>query len=76
MSWTSAKTSDDYRPCVVIHPDGSIRKANVLHVRMDSKERALQQLQSNKAAWVSYDDFDEVMERWRDGATNRATTPN
>lgn len=72
MSWTSAKTSDDYRPCVVIYPDGKTRKANVLHVRMDSKERALQQLQSNKAAWVSYDDYDEVMERWRDGATNRA----
>jgi hypothetical protein len=55
-----AKTSDDYRPCVVVYPNGGIRKANVLHVRMDSLEDAKRKLKEDKAAWVSYDDYERL----------------
>ena len=55
-----AKTSDDYRPCVVMYPDGKIRKANVLHVRLDSLETAKRKLARDNAAWVSYEDYDRL----------------
>lgn len=63
----TTKTSDDYKPCVVLYPDGRIRKANVLHVRLESNaERAIQTLRNDHAAWLSYDIADEVQQRWRD----------
>ena len=55
-----AKTSDDYKPCVVVYPDGQIRKANVLHVRMDSLEDGKRKLLEDKAAWLSYEDYERL----------------
>jgi len=54
----TAKTSDDYRPCVCIYPGGKIRKANILHIRLDSLETAKRKLAEDKAAWLSYEDYD------------------
>lgn len=56
----TAKTSDDYKPCVVVYPDGNIRKANVLHVRIDSLDAARDKLRRDLAAWVSYDDYEAL----------------
>ena len=44
----TAKTSDDYKPCVVVYPGGQIRRANVLHVRIDSFEDAKRKLREDK----------------------------
>ena len=55
-----AKTSDDYRPCVVLYPDGSIRKANILHVRMDSFDDARRKMLDGKIVWISYEDYDRI----------------
>lgn len=59
-----AKTSDDYRPCVVMFPQGGIRRANVLHVRMDDVEAARRKLRSDLAAWVSYPDWETLREEF------------
>ena len=55
-----AKTSDDYKPCVVIFPGGKIRKANVLYTRLDSLETAKRKLAKDNAAWVSPEDYDRL----------------
>jgi len=55
-----SKTSDDYRPCIVVFPNGQTRKSNVLHVRMDSKERAIEKLRRDMAAWVSPEDYEAL----------------
>ena len=55
-----AKTSDDYTPCVVVYPGGNIRKANVLHIRMDSLDDAKRKLKEDKAAWLSYEDYERL----------------
>ena len=55
-----AKTSDDYKPCVVMYPNGQIRRANVLHVRMDSLDKAREKLSKDMAAWVSYEDYERL----------------
>ena len=60
MSYQQTKTSDDYKPCVCMYPNGTIRKTNVLYVRLDSRERALEKLHSDRAAWVSYPDYDAI----------------
>ena len=57
-----AKTSDDYKPCVVVYPDGRMRKANVLHIRIDSFEDGKRKLLEDKAAWLSYEDYDRLQE--------------
>lgn len=44
-----AKTSDDYTPCVVVYPDGKIRRANVLHVRLDSFDDGKRKLKDDRA---------------------------
>jgi len=59
-----AKTSNDYAPCVVIYPDGKIRKAHILHVRLHSKGRALAELAAGHVAWVAPDVADEIRESW------------
>ena len=56
----TAKTSDDYKPCVVVYPGGQIRKANVLHVRMDSLDVAREKLRKDLAVWVSYEDYERL----------------
>lgn len=55
-----AKTSDDYTPCVVVYPDGKIRKANVLHVRLDSFDDGKRKLLDDRAAWLSYADYERL----------------
>ena len=55
-----AKTSDDYTPCVVVYPDGKIRRANVLHVRLDALDAARDKLRRDLAAWVSYADYERL----------------
>jgi len=60
-----AKTSDDYKPCVVVYPDGKIRKANVMHIRMDSFEDGKRKLLEDKAAWLSYDDYERLLAEMR-----------
>lgn len=59
-----AKTSDDYRPCVVMYPQGGIRKANVLHVRLDSLPSARDKLRRDLAAWVTYPDWEVLREEF------------
>ena len=43
-----SKTSDDYRPCIVVFPNGQTRKSNVLYVRMyfkwDMREQQYKEL--------------------------------
>ena len=56
----TAKTSDDYKPCVVVYPGGQIRRANVLHVRMDSLDKAREKLRKDLAVWVSYEDYERL----------------
>jgi len=56
----TAKTSDDYKPCVVVYLGGQIRKANVLHVRMDSLDVAREKLRKDLAVWVSYEDYERL----------------
>ena len=56
----TAKTSDDYKPCVVVYPGGQIRKANVLHIRIDSFEQGRRKLLEDKAAWLSYEDYERL----------------
>lgn len=56
----TAKTSDDYKPCVVVYPGGQIRKTNVLHVRMDSLDAAREKLRKDLAAWLSYEDYERL----------------
>ena len=56
----TAKTSDDYKPCVVVYPGGAIRRANVLHVRIDNLDDARRKLKEDKAAWVSYEDYERL----------------
>lgn len=55
-----AKTSDDYTPCVVVYPDGKIRRANVLHVRLDSFDDGKRKLKDDRAAWLSYADYERL----------------
>ena len=55
-----AKTSDDYTPCVVVYPDGKIRRANVLHVRLDALDAARDKLRRDRAAWLSYADYERL----------------
>ena len=56
-------TTEDFAPCVVIYPNGTIRKANVRHVRMDTAESALEKLRKDTAAWVSYQTYDALQDR-------------
>jgi hypothetical protein len=58
---TTGKDSDDYRPCVMLWPDGRRRKANVAHVNMDSIESARQKLAAGKVAWVAPEDAERVI---------------
>ena len=55
-----SKTSDDYRPCIVVFPDGQTRKSNVLYVRMDSVPQAIKKLRQDHAAWVSPEDCEAL----------------
>jgi hypothetical protein len=57
-----ARTSDDYVQCVAVLPDGSARRVNIYHIRIDSLERARRKLEKGKAAWVSLGDYELLKE--------------
>ena len=46
-----ARTSEHFTACVVIYPDGKIRKASIQHVNLHSKDRALAELAAGHVAW-------------------------
>jgi hypothetical protein len=52
------RTSDDYRPCVVLFPHGAARRANILHTRLDTLDQARAKLRRDLAAWVSPQDYE------------------
>lgn len=54
------RTSDDYRPCVALWPDGKERKANIYYVKLMQVGEAVETLQSGRVAWISPNDRDEV----------------
>lgn len=54
------KTSDYYKPCVILWPDGRRRVGNVAHVNMDSVEKARAKLAAGKLAWVRAEDVEAV----------------
>ena len=56
------KTSDYYTPCVVVWPNGQVRKGNVTHVNLDSVETARAKLAAGKVAWVRREDAERVRE--------------
>ena len=61
------KSSDDYKPCVIMYPGFKVRKANVLYVRIDNEQSARDKLARDIAAWVSYPVYDAMQEedaRW------------
>lgn len=55
------KTSDYYTPCVVVWPNGQVRKGNVTHVNLDSVETARAKLAAGKVAWVRREDVEAAM---------------
>ena len=57
---SSGKTSDDYKPCVAIWPNGQQRRTNVAYTRLDTVERARAKLAKNQVAWVAPDDVEAV----------------
>ena len=56
----TAKTSDDEKPCVVGYPGGTIRRANGVHVRIDTRDDARRKLREDKAAGVTYEEYERL----------------
>ena len=67
------KTSDDYSPCVVVYPHGHIRKANVLNGHFDTAEEALAKLRNDRAAWVTYADYESIKDKIPHGKHDSTT---
>ncbi len=59
------KTSDDYRPCVIIDPSGKTRRGNVLHVNLMQPETAVETLRTGKIAWVKETDAEAIISQWK-----------
>lgn len=55
------KTSDDYKPCVALWPNGQQRRCNVLTIRLDDVESARQKLAAGKVAWVAPADVEQAL---------------
>ena len=66
------KTSDDYRPCVAIYPNGRTMRTNVRHIRMDTVQTAVAKLATDRTAWVEPDAVEDVMTAWSDAKRQRA----
>jgi uncharacterized protein YecT (DUF1311 family) len=60
---TTGKTSDDYKPCVAIWPNGQQRRTNVAYIRLDTVDSARQKLADNQVAWVAPDDVEKVLRK-------------
>lgn len=58
-------TSDDYRPCVAIYPDGKVRRSAVRHIRLVTVEQALADLAQDHATYVAPGDAEAVLIQMR-----------
>lgn len=58
---TTGKTSDDYKPCVAMWPNGEQRKTNVAHIRLDTVDNARRELAAGHVVWVAPEDVGAVM---------------
>lgn len=58
-----ARTSDDYRPCVALWPDGRERRANVHYLKLMQVGEAVEMLRSGKVAWIAPGDVPEVRQQ-------------
>lgn len=56
----TARTSDAYTPCVVLHPDGREQRANVMHTRLMRAEDARAELAAGRIVWVAVADVEAV----------------
>ena len=66
------KTSDDYRPCRIIQPDGKTTRGNVLHVNLMHPETAVEKLRGGKIAWVEDSQAEAVLAMWKGDAAHGA----
>ena len=55
-----AKTSNDYKPCVAVWPNGQKRRCNVLTIRLDDADSARRKLADGQVAWVAPEDVERV----------------
>jgi hypothetical protein len=60
MTRITARTSDAYTPCVVLHPDGREQRANVMHTRLMRAEDARAELAAGRIVWVAPSDVEAV----------------
>ena len=59
MTYPSTRTSNDYKPCVMIKPDGTTKRGNAAHIRMTTDgETARELLRGGKIVFVSTDLYD------------------
>lgn len=61
-----ARTSDSYKPCIALWPNGDQRKANVYYIRLMDVSTATEALRSGRIAFVAPEDAEQV----------KATVPN
>ncbi len=54
------RTSDDYRQCVMLWPNGKKVKASVMYTRLDTVDSARAKLAEGKVAWVAPQDVEQV----------------
>lgn len=57
----TARTSEDYRPCVMLFPSGRQQRGNVAYVRLDSVQAAREKLAMQQVAWVKPEDVEAVI---------------
>lgn len=55
------RTSDDYKPCVAVWPNGQQRRCNVLTIRLMSVENARRELAAGHVVWVAPEDVEAVV---------------
>ena len=58
---TPTKTSDDYKPCVAVWPNGQQRRCNVLTIRLMSVDDARHELAAGHVVWVAPEDVGAVV---------------
>lgn len=68
-------STSDYRECVILNRAGEMRRGTVKYVRLMDQAHALRKLREDKAAWVSPEDAQAVLDAWRAEVTHAATLP-
>lgn len=48
-----ARTSDAYAPCIVVHPNGTTQRSNVMQGRMMTVDAARVELAAGRTVWVA-----------------------